>query len=175
MNSLRKKVAIDQVLNHINSISPSLRSNNNLDARVLVRVDFNVPIQNDQVTDTRRITESIPTIKKLLDSGTNLSFVLKNKGAKNIVLMSHMGRPDGKKNKKYSLKPVAPILERLIGKKVTFLEDCIGPQIESACQGGQGGQIFLLENLRFHAEEEGSFKDEKGNKAIFLIKYESSR
>lgn len=78
--------------------------------------------------------------------------------------MSHLGRPDGKKNDKYSLKPVAPELEKLLGQKVIFAEDCVGKQTEDIVNKAEGGQVILLENLRFHAEEEGSSKDEGGNK-----------
>lgn len=78
--------------------------------------------------------------------------------------MSHLGRPDGHPNPKYSLKPVAAELEKLLGKKVTFTEDCVGPEAEKAVSGASNGDVILLENLRFHAEEEGSSKDKNGNK-----------
>ena len=79
--------------------------------------------------------------------------------------MSHLGRPDGKKTPKYSLKPVVAELERLLsGKTVTFTEDCVGKEVEETVGKASGGQIILLENLRFHAEEEGSYKDEQGKK-----------
>lgn len=78
--------------------------------------------------------------------------------------MSHLGRPDGKPNPKYSLKPVVPELEKLLGKSVIFTEDCVGPQVEETVNKASGGQVVLLENLRFHAEEEGSSKDAQGNK-----------
>lgn len=79
--------------------------------------------------------------------------------------MSHLGRPDGKPNPKYSLKPVVPELEKLLGgTKVTFTEDCVGPEVEKVVNGTSGGGVVLLENLRFHAEEEGSSKDKDGNK-----------
>lgn len=79
--------------------------------------------------------------------------------------MSHLGRPNGQKVEKYSLKPVAKELERLLpGKNITFLSDCVGPEVEKAVADAQEGQIFLLENLRFHIEEEGSAKDKEGNK-----------
>lgn len=78
--------------------------------------------------------------------------------------MSHLGRPDGKKNQKYSLKPVVPELEKLLGRSVVFSEECVGKQVEDIVNKASGGQIVLLENLRFHAEEEGSSKDEQGNK-----------
>lgn len=78
--------------------------------------------------------------------------------------MSHLGRPDGKKNPKHSLKPVVSVLEQQLGKKVRFLEDCVGPQVEEAVNNAKNGEVILLENLRFYAEEEGSFKDAEGKK-----------
>lgn len=78
--------------------------------------------------------------------------------------MSHLGRPDGKKNAKYSLKPVLPVLEEKLGKKVIFCEDCVGPETEKTVNQASGGQVILLENLRFHIEEEGSAKDADGKK-----------
>ena len=78
--------------------------------------------------------------------------------------MSHLGRPVGKPNPKYSLKPVVPELQKLLGRSVIFTEDCVGKQVEETVNKASGGQIVLLENLRFHAEEEGSSKDEQGNK-----------
>lgn len=78
--------------------------------------------------------------------------------------MSHLGRPDGKANPKYSLKPVVPELEKLLGKDVTFTNDCVGQEVEEVVNNATGGQVILLENLRFHAEEEGSSKDAEGKK-----------
>lgn len=78
--------------------------------------------------------------------------------------MSHLGRPDGKKTPKYSLQPVAPELEKLLGRPVTFLPDCVGKEVEETASHAKDGQVILLENLRFHPEEEGSFKDEAGKK-----------
>lgn len=121
--------------------------------RVLMRVDFNVPIENGVVTDKTRIVGTIPTIKYVFDHG-----------AKCLILMSHCGRPDGRKQDKYTLKPVVPVLKELIGKDVTFLQDCVGPDVESKCANPSEGELILLENLRFHVEEEGSGKDESGNK-----------
>ncbi|KAJ5859506.1 phosphoglycerate kinase pgkA-Penicillium chrysogenum [Penicillium rubens] len=122
--------------------------------RVLIRVDFNVPLdENKNVTNPQRIVGALPTIKYAIDNG-----------AKAVVLMSHLGRPDGKVNPKYSLKPVVPVLEELLGKSVTFTEDCVGPQTEETVNKASDGQVILLENLRFHAEEEGSSKDAEGKK-----------
>lgn len=78
--------------------------------------------------------------------------------------MSHLGRPDGKRNEKYSLKPVVSELEKLLGQSVTFTDDCVGEQVEETVNNASNGQIILLENLRFHAEEEGSSKDAEGKK-----------
>jgi phosphoglycerate kinase len=78
--------------------------------------------------------------------------------------MSHLGRPDGQVNPKYSLKPVVPELEKLLGKSVVFTDDCVGAQTEKTVNEASGGQVILLENLRFHAEEEGSSKDAEGKK-----------
>ena len=121
--------------------------------RVLIRVDFNVPLENGQVKDQQRIEGALPTIKYALD-----------KGAKCVVLMSHLGRPDGKRVEKESLKPVAEVLQKLLGKEVKFLNDCVGEEVERAANEANNGQVILLENLRFHLEEEGSVKDKQGNK-----------
>ncbi|OQV05414.1 hypothetical protein CLAIMM_10162 isoform 1 [Cladophialophora immunda] len=124
------------------------------DKRVLIRVDFNVPLDADKkVTNNQRIVGALPTIKYAIEHG-----------AKAVILMSHLGRPDGKKNPKYSLKPVVPELEKLLGKSVIFTDDCVGPEVEEVVNKASGGQVILLENLRFHAEEEGSSKDKDGNK-----------
>jgi phosphoglycerate kinase len=110
--------------------------------RVLVRVDFNVPIKNGEVTDDTRIVASMPTIRYLLEKSAR------------VVLMSHLGRPDGKADPKYSLKPVATRLERLLRMPVAFASDCVGAEAEAKAAGLGSGQVLLLENLRFHAEEE---------------------
>src|SRR3954462_6911132 len=122
--------------------------------RVLMRVDFNVPQdkQTGAITNTARIAAALPSIKFALEKGAS------------VVLMSHLGRPDGQKIAKFSLKPVAAELEKLLGKPVTFLDDCVGPAIEAALAPGQlkAGEVVLLENLRFHIEEEGKVKLEDG-------------
>jgi phosphoglycerate kinase len=96
---------------------------------------------------------AIPTIKHAIDHG-----------AKCVVLMSHLGRPNGSPNSKYSLKPIVPELEKQLGKPVTFAPDCVGPEVEKIVNSADGGAVVLLENLRFHIEEEGSSKDKEGNK-----------
>jgi phosphoglycerate kinase len=113
--------------------------------RVLERVDFNVPLdESGHITDDTRIRASLPTIQYLLDSGAS------------VVLMSHLGRPKGKVDEKYSLRPVAERLSELLGKPVQMAPDCVGPQVEAMAQALQPGQVLLLENLRFHAEEEAN-------------------
>ncbi|KAL2261067.1 hypothetical protein VTK26DRAFT_4738 [Humicola hyalothermophila] len=122
--------------------------------RVLIRVDFNVPLDADKkVTNPQRIVGAVPTIKYAIDNG-----------AKAVVLMSHLGRPDGQANPKFSLKPVVPELEKLLGKSVTFAPDCVGPEVEEIVNKTDNGGVVLLENLRFHVEEEGKGKDAEGNK-----------
>ena len=112
-------------------------------------MDFNVPIKNGVVKDPLRIVEALPSIQYVLQ-----------RGARSVVLMSHLGRPDGARNEKYSLAPLVPVLESKLGgsHRVTFLPDCVGAEVEAACANPRQGQIFLLENLRFHIEEEGSGK-----------------
>jgi phosphoglycerate kinase len=110
--------------------------------RVLVRVDFNVPLDSGRVTDDTRIRAAIPTIQYLID-----------KGAK-VILASHLGRPKGKVAPEFSLKPVAVRLEQLLGVPVAMASDCVGPEVESAVAHLEPGQVLLLENLRFHPEEE---------------------
>jgi len=110
--------------------------------RVIVRVDFNVPLKDGKVESDKRLRESLPTIA-----------YLRKKGAK-VILMSHLGRPDGKRVPDMSLRPVADALGVLLGAKVTFAEDCVGPSAEQAVAALKPGDVLLLENLRFHPEEE---------------------
>jgi len=126
------------------------------DKRVLIRVDFNVPQDKKDptvITNTQRIEGAMPTISMCLE-----------KGAKSVVLMSHLGRPDGTPQEKYSMKPVVPYLEKIAGKSVTFLSGCVGAEVEAACADPAAGSIILLENLRYHVEEEGKGVDAEGNK-----------
>ncbi|MSU49377.1 MAG: phosphoglycerate kinase [Opitutus sp.] len=122
--------------------------------RVLMRVDFNVPQDKatGAITNNQRIAAALPTIKFAVAHGAS------------VILMSHLGRPDGQKIAKFSLKPVAAELEKLLGQKVTFLDDCVGPAVEAAVAPGQlkAGEVVLLENLRFHIAEEGKVKLEDG-------------
>ena len=121
--------------------------------RVFIRVDFNVPQdkQTGEITNTQRITAALPTIQHALDQGAS------------VVLASHLGRPNGERVAKFTLKPVAEKLQQLLGRPVSFLDDCVGAEVEAACSALQPGGVILLENVRFHIEEEGKAKDAEGN------------
>ncbi len=110
--------------------------------RILMRVDFNVPIQDGVITDDKRIRAALPSIENLLERGGR------------VVLMSHLGRPKGKVVDDLRLDPVARRLAELLGKPVQKLDDCIGPEVEAAVDGLGAGEIILLENVRFYAAEE---------------------
>ena len=113
--------------------------------RVFIRVDFNVPLKDGRIGDDTRIRSSIPTIEYALVHGAT------------VVLASHLGRPKGKPNPQYSLRPVADALADLLNRPVTFTDDCVGPEVKKTIDGlhaAGGGGVVLLENLRFHAEEE---------------------
>jgi phosphoglycerate kinase len=111
--------------------------------RVLMRVDFNVPIKNGRITEDTRIKSSLPTIQHALDGGARV-----------VILCSHLGRPKGKAVAEFSLKPVADHLAKVLERPVTFAEDCVGDAARKAVAGAPPGGVVLLENLRFHAEEE---------------------
>lgn len=113
------------------------------DKKVLIRVDFNVPLDDAfNVTDSNRIEAAKPTIDKVIKDG----------GV--AILMSHLGRPKGERNDKYSLKHIVSKVEEVLGVPVTFVDDCIGDSVKAVVDAAQGGQVILLENLRFYAEEE---------------------
>jgi phosphoglycerate kinase len=121
--------------------------------RVIIRADFNVPLDDAlQITDDTRIRSTLPTINRAVDEGAK------------VILCSHLGRPKGKPDPKYSLAPVAKRLRRLLGKEVRFAPDCIGPQVEALVATMKPGDVLLLENLRFHAEEENN--DEEFSRAL---------
>jgi len=122
--------------------------------RCLIRVDFNVPMDGGKIKDPRRIVAALPTIKHCLDNG-----------AKSVVLMSHLGRPKGMKKESLTLAPVARELAlQLGGREVFFSPECVGKNIENVVQNAPEGGLILLENLRFHVEEEGKGVDAEGNK-----------
>ena len=110
-----------------------------------------MPIKDGKVENDNRVRASLPSIRYVLAHGASL------------VLMSHLGRPDGQRIAKYSLAPVAERLEHLLGTHVGFLADCVGPGVEKACAALKPGEVVLLENLRFHIEEEGKVKREDGS------------
>jgi phosphoglycerate kinase len=124
--------------------------------RVFIRVDFNVPQDKKDpsiITNTQRIDAALSTIRYCL-----------GKGCKSVVLASHLGRPDGNVTPKYSLAPVAKILEEKLDKPVLFQKDCVGAEVESVCANPAQGTVILLENLRFHVEEEGKGVAPDGSK-----------
>lgn len=112
--------------------------------RVLMRVDFNVPLKGGAISDTKRIVSTLPTINYCLENG-----------AKSVVLMSHLGRPNGTPSPEFSMSPVVPALEDLLQRKVQFMNDCVGSEVEKACGEAADGKVLMLENLRFHMAEEG--------------------
>ena len=124
---------------------PAFRTIDQLEAkgkRVLVRADLNVPMKDGAVTDTARIDQAATTIRDLVGKGAR------------VVVLSHFGRPDGKRVESMSLKAIMPALSRAVGKPVAFANDCIGPDAEAAVAAMKDGDVLLLENTRFHAEEE---------------------
>jgi len=121
--------------------------------RVFMRVDFNVPMKDGKITNNQRIVAALESIQYAL-----------SKDAQSVVLCSHLGRPDGSKVPKYTLAPVAEELKTLLKRDVTFLPDCVGPEVEAACAAPKAGSVILLENLRFHVEEEGKGVSPTGEK-----------
>ena len=115
--------------------------------KVLIRVDFNVPMKDGVITDDTRVKAALPTIKYVIDNGGKL------------IIMSHLGRPKGEVVAKYSLKSVVAHLSELLGKPVAFANDCIGEEAEKVVNNLKNGEVALLENLRFHKEEEKNNPD----------------
>ena len=145
----------------------SIRDLNLAGRRVLMRVDFNVPQDKatGAITNNQRIAAALPTIQHALAQGAA------------VVLMSHLGRPDGQRIAKFSLQPVAVELEKLLGRPVRFLPDCVGAEVEAACAPGalRPGDVVLLENLRFHLEEEGKVKVKNADGTETKLKADPAR
>lgn len=131
-------LAIKDVLNKLSVDELNIKGK-----KVFIRVDFNVPFDDNlRITDDSRIRSTVPTINYAIDEGAK------------VILASHLGRPKGKPDPRYSLAPVAKRLQRLLDKEVLFAPDCIGPQVENMISKMKDGDVLLLENLRYHAEEE---------------------
>ncbi|HDH63098.1 MAG TPA: phosphoglycerate kinase, partial [Firmicutes bacterium] len=116
--------------------------------RILYRVDYNVPLTDDgRVRDDTRIRATIPTLNYLLEKGGR------------VIVISHLGRPKGRRLPSFSLKPISEKLSEIIGKEVKFIDDCIGDKVKEACASLRDGEVIMLENLRFYPGEENA--DEK--------------
>lgn len=138
INTNPNPVTIKDVLNKLSIDELDIRGK-----RVFIRADFNVPLDDNlRITDDGRIRSTLPTINYAIDEGAR------------VILASHLGRPKGKPEPRFSLAPVAKRLHRLLDKEVVFAPDCIGPQVESLVSKMKDGDVILLENLRFHPEEE---------------------
>jgi len=130
--ALSKKLAIDHIPHLIK------------DKKVLMRVDFNVPMKDGVITDPKRIVSTLPSINYLLENG-----------AQSVILMSHRGRPKGSKQSQFSLEPLVPAVSDFLKTNVQWVPDCVGPDAAKACGESKNGQVLLLENLRFYLAEEG--------------------
>ena len=136
-------LAIKDVLNKLSIDELNIKGK-----KVFIRVDFNVPFDDNlRITDDSRIRSTLPTINYAIDEGAK------------VILASHLGRPKGKPDPRYSLAPVAKRLQRLLDKEVLFAPDCIGPQVDNLISKMKDGDVLLLENLRYHAEEEKNDED----------------
>lgn len=127
-----------------NTVIKSVRDLSLAGKAVFLRLDFNVPIEDGRVTDDSRIMEALPTIKHCIQAGAK------------VVIGSHLGRPDGKRDMKYSLEPVAAYLSTVVGQEVLLADDCVGEGIELLVKSQKPGSVMLLENLRFHPGEEAN-------------------
>src|SRR5512139_651909 len=144
-------VPIKDVLNKLSIDELDVRGK-----RIFIRADFNVPLDDNlRITDDSRIRSTVPTINYAIDEGAK------------VILASHLGRPKGKPDPRYSLAPVAKRLQRLLDKDVIFAPDCIGPQVENIVSKMKDGDVVLLENLRYHPEEEKN--DEEFSKKLASI------
>ncbi len=119
--------------------------------KILIRVDFNVPLDGETITDDNRIKAGVPTIKYALDKGAA------------VIVMAHLGKPKGEKVAKFSLGPVAKRLGEYLGLEVVLAPDCVGPEVEKMAAALKPGQVLMLENLRFHPEEEGKTPEDRGD------------
>lgn len=140
--------------------TPSIRDFDFTGKKVLVRCDFNVPLEDGKITDDRRISEAVPTIDYLLNHGAA------------VILCSHLGRPKGGPSPEFSLKPVANQLASLLYRNVRLLPDCVGEEVRDTCAALQPGEVVLLENVRFHPEEEKNdpaFAKELASLADFYV------
>ncbi len=140
--------------------TPSIRDFDFTGKKVLVRCDFNVPLEDGKITDDRRISEAVPTIDYLLNHGAA------------VILCSHLGRPKGGPSPEFSLKPVANQLASLLYRNVRLLPDCVGEEVRETCAALQPGEVVLLENVRFHPEEEKNdpaFAQELASLADFYV------
>lgn len=140
--------------------TPSIRDFDFTGKKVLVRCDFNVPLEDGKITDDRRISEAVPTIDYLLNHGAA------------VILCSHLGRPKGGPSPEFSLKPVANQLASLLYRNVRLLPDCVGEEVRDTCAALQPGEVVLLENVRFHPEEEKNdpaFAQELASLADFYV------
>lgn len=152
MNSMKTQTPMPTVVKTIDDVNLASK-------RVLVRVDFNVPLEDGKVSDNSRIVAAIPTIRQLVDQGAK------------VILCSHLGRPKGEKNLKYSLKPVSIELARLMNMPILFANDCVGPEVQNQVAALTAGNVLMLENLRFYKEEEANDLAFAGSLAVLADVY----
>ena len=146
------KIGLEHILKHINN------------KRIFLRADYNVPLSDGIISDTTRITSTLPTIETILSNNP-----------KGLIIASHMGRPNDQINQKFSLYPVAEELQKLTNLKVRFVEDCVGEEALELSNSISNGEILLLENLRFHSEEEGKVKVDGKSEKVDPAKIQAFR